>query len=217
MADLKIIGQTTSKSRAGNAGTVGVTGTRDGAIYVADYILAMAMEGRLFHAGTGSASSPSTFTATASYDATQPELVVDVPSGTTIIPVRMMVYFETSAGTLNEWWAVTSTGVVGAGTSTAVTPLSTRTSRDVASTCSCYTLYSASGTAPAGTIELYRAGYPFADATGNPEKRWEWSLQTGTPQVIVGPGALAVYALGAGTAPTGYLKASWIELPSTGI
>lgn len=211
---LTILGQTTSKSRYANGITVPVTGTRDGALYVADYILAMAMEGKLFQTSSGTITTPLQFKA---YDADQPDFVIDVPSGTTIIPVWIQVHEETSAGTINEVLAMVSSGLIGAGTSTALTIYSTRSSRANSSTCSGYGIYAGNGTAPATPLEFWRTGYAFADTSLGPLKVYEWNIRNNPPQVIVGPGALVVYASATTTQATGFVKAAWIELASTEI
>jgi hypothetical protein len=210
------LGATTGKIRVKNQSDVRLTATPDGALYIADYYLNMALEGRLFQAFTGSGTSPVTFAL--SYAANTPQFVVDVPTATSIIPVRIQVYLEASASANpTPILAVTGTSNVGAGTSTQVTPLSTRTDHPVSSGCSVYTLYSVAGTAPANAVEFWHTGYNFADATGNPIKFFEWtSQQNGPPQIIVGPGTLAIYINGkGGTAPTGYARVSYIELPSS--
>jgi hypothetical protein len=211
MADLFTIGQTTSKGRVGNGGSVRVTGTRDGAIYTADYILATALEGRLFQTSVGTITTPISF---GSYDALQPELVIDVPTGTSIIPVHLQIHLETSAGTLTEVIANTVTNVIGAGTSTALSILSTRTNRPVTSGCSGYGAYSGNGAASTGVLEFWRYGDAFADAATKPPRVFEWDIRKNTPQVLVGPAALVVYISATSTQATGYIKASWMEFAS---
>ncbi len=212
MSDLYAIGSTLSKGRTSKGGNVRVTGTTDGAIYTVDYVLNMAMEGRLVGVSLGTITTPITFKA---YDADQPELVIDVPSGTTIIPVHIDVYLEDSAGTDNEIIAITATNNVGAGTSTAITPLSTRTSRPATTGCSVYSAYAGNGTAPAGTQEFWRAGNAFADANTQPPRLFSWDVRHDVPVVITGTGALVMYISATTTQAAGFIKASWIELAST--
>ena len=215
MADLYINGVTTSKARSGNNQRIAVTGTRDGAIYTCDWILAAALEGRLFHTQVGTVTTP---VATKVVMITlQPELVIDVPSGTTIVPVEIAVYLETFAGTLADIVAMTSTALRGAGTSTVGAALSTRTDRVVSSTCSIYHTYSGNAVAVAGTIEFWRYGEPWilATAEGNPTMKFEYSVRKNTPQVVVGPGSVSLCIGATGTGPTGYWTASWVEMPSS--
>jgi hypothetical protein len=208
MADLKIRGITTNKARSGNNVLVEVTGTRDGAIYTMPWAQAMALEGRVFNVSAGSFTTP--ISGKTAPDADQPELAIDVPTGTTILPVYIEVYLETTVGTAGEIIAQTSTNAVGAGTSTALTPVCTRRGAN-ATACLVYSAYTGNGTAPTGTCEFWRAGHPIAMAAGVPAV-YEWTIDKGG-QVIVGPGGLQMY-LAAGTSITGFLKVQWIELPS---
>lgn len=186
---------------------------RDGSMSVADFVTVLTMEGRSFTASVGTDSTPITFNA--AFDADQPELAIDVPSGTTIIPVYLMVHLETSpTGGIFEVAFQTSTVAVGAGTSTAITPRNSRTDNPRNTLCSVYSAYSGNGTAPANTVEFFRGGYGFPDAAGDPQKRWDWSIHTHNPQIIVGPGSLVGYVQGSANAPTGFIKATWLELPS---
>lgn len=210
---LTILGQTTSKGRYGNGAVVPVTGTRDGAINVQDWIQAAAIEGRLFTAELGTAATKVAFGA---YDADQPEIALGVPTGTTIIPVHITVAIETMAGTANQVIALTSTSTVTVGTSTAITPLSNRTSRPVTSACTVYGAYSGNGTTPAGTQEFWRAGYPVAAAAGVPAT-FEWDIRTHIPVVIDGVGSLVMYFSATTTQAEGFIRVSWIELPSTAL
>lgn len=189
---------------------------RDGSLSVADLLAVLAMEGRLFTASVGTASTPATFKT--GYTAAQPELAIDVPVGTLLLPIDLEVYLEDSAGTDNEVVVLTSSTAVGAGTSTelsAATIGNHRTDIPRRTAARVYTLHSANGTAPTIVSEIFRGGYPFADATGAPEKRWSWSIFRNSPHVVVGPGSLVVYVGGTVTAPAGFIKASWAELPTT--
>src|SRR3990167_272551 len=73
--------------------------------------------GNVFIANLGLGTTPLDMVKT-TYDADQPQFVIDVPLGTTVIPLRLEVVNETEAGTLNEviWGAANA--LVGAGTST---------------------------------------------------------------------------------------------------
>jgi hypothetical protein len=201
----------------GNGQRTPVSGTRDGAIYVQDWVLNMAVEGRVFHTAVGSLTTPTAFRV--GITTLQPELVIDVPAGTSIIPVELAVYWETAAGTISELVAMTGTAVRGAGTSTAGSALSTRTDRPVTSGCSVYYTYSGNATAMSGTVEFWREGFTFVHATteGNPLMKFVWAVNRNTPQVIVGPGSVSLYIGGTGAAPTGYITATWVELPSSAI
>src|SRR3990167_8353236 len=82
-------------------------------------------EGRVFVANVGTASTPINFAKTA-YDADQPQAVIDVPVGTSIIPLAFKGVMETEAGALNEVIASVSQTLTGAGTSTVITSVNAR-------------------------------------------------------------------------------------------
>lgn len=190
---------------------------RDGSISVADFVLAMTIAGYGHTVSVGTATTPVTFDT--GYTAAQPVLDIDVPSGWVIMPVYLLLSLETSAGTINEFSFVTGDNLVGAGTSTevgATTILNNLNGghKGGATNCTVRHSYTANGTAPANTVEFWRGVYAFADATTDPKKEWEWSVHTKAPQIVVGQGCLAGYIQGVTSAPTGFLKVSWLEFPS---
>ena len=217
MADLYTTAQTTSKERYANGQSIRLKSSRDGALYTMSYKLNMAIEGRVFHTSVGALTTPTTFRV--GIQTLQPELVIDVPSGTSIIPVEIAVHLETLAGTLTEMVAMTGTALRGAGTSTAGSAASTRTDRVVSSACSVYYTYSGNATAISGAVEFWRYGFPWVTATaeGNAFMKFTYSMDEHTPQVVVGPGSISLCVGATGTAPTGYITASWIEVPSASV
>jgi hypothetical protein len=218
VTNLLDLAATTARDRIQNQENLPLVGTPDGALYVLDYYLDLALEGRVFQAFTGTGTTPVTFAS--GFNLRAPQLAVDVPIAISIVPLRIQVYLETSSGAnVEEVLALTGTSNLGAGTSTPLTPVSTRTDGIATSECPVYSLYSGLGTTPSNPSEFWHTGYNFADATGNPIKFFEWtSQQNGPPQVIVGPGTLAIYINGKGsTAPTGYARVSYIELPSSAL
>jgi len=189
--------------------------TRDGAVTVIDYALQRAIEGRVYSAIVGSAATPTSFAKT-TYDADQPQLVVDVPDSTAIIPIRAQLALQDSAGTNTQILTLASTVNVGSGTSTAVTPVNHKFGSSNTSGCSAYSLYTGNGTDPTTGTEQWLDGwvYAFADATTDPVKHYVQDFRL-NPVVIQGTGSLVFYVVGTGTAPAGFLKVSWIELPET--
>lgn len=210
MADLFINGVTTSKSRVGNNARAAVTGTRDGAIYVCDYILGMALEGKVFQANHGTLTTPITFIA---YDADRPDFDLDVPTGVAAILTRIEIHLEDSAGTDNEIIVTTSNNIAGAGTSTALTPVSTRRNSGLSSSCSAYGTYTANCTLPTSTLEFVRFQNAFADTVGG--RDYIWTYKDGNPQILVGPSALQIHVSATTTQAAGFIKVSWAELTST--
>jgi hypothetical protein len=210
MADNYINGVTTGKAVVSNNQRIQQTGTRDGAAYSCEYILGKAIEGKLFTAQLGTLTTPVTFRVAA--DADQPEMTIDVPLGTTIIPVSMRVHLEDSAGTDNEIVVQANPALCGAGTSTAGTVLAHRLNSGLTSACIYRYTYSGNCTLPANVVEFWRDGNAFADSIGG--RMYEWNLQSGAPVVLVGPASIVVYIDGTGTAPAGYAKVTWMEFAS---
>lgn len=187
---------------------------RDGTLSMADFFVVCAMEGVLCHADVGTVTTPITFKT--GFTVAQPELVVDVDEGYTILPVCLQVHLEDSAGTDNEIAAHASKGTkVGAGTSTAITLRNANTGYTAPSGVACYSAYSGNGTAPTTPVEFWRTGYAFADTTVGPVKVFAWNAALFAPVVIKGPGALALYVGATTTAPAGYAKCSFVVLPSS--
>jgi len=200
-------------------------GTRDGSMISADWLTAMALEGRCYGVNTGVDTSPDTFTA--AYDATKPDLLVTVPSGTTIIPVFIQINMEdTGTADIMDWVAVASSVYDAAYTGTACTIYNMRMDAPHASLCTCAAVISANGSTPlAGNfIEFWRGNAGFnADAfngnttpTSELVTRTAWNVKDSlVPPVIVGQGSLNVYA--SCQAGLGFITAIWVEVPSTSI
>lgn len=191
--------------------------TRDGAIVEAPYALARAIEGLVYHANIGGANTPVSFAKT-TYDADQPQLVIDVPSDKAIIPLGIKVALQDSAGTDNIVRVAASTVNVGAGTSTTVTPTNLNVGNSNTSSCSAYSLYTGNGTDPAtGTLTwLDTWVYAFADTQGAAHMLHQVDfLNNGGPVVIQGTGSLVVYIVGTSTASAGYASVTWVEVPVT--
>lgn len=172
----------------------------------------LVMEGRCYHCNVGTLTTPISMADT-TLDPNQPRLAIDVPSGTTIIPLTLNIYQEDGAGTDNEFIWITQTSVCGAGTSTAITPLNMRSDLPNTTACTVYSIYTADCATQTGMLEFARFGDPFvheADAA----TLHHWSALTSVPPVVVGPGAVIMIAAGS-TAPAGYLYAAWAEMPTT--
>lgn len=210
-------GKTTYENYANNQERLMAGTPRGEGLILPAYFNAVA-EGRVYVANVGTATTPTDFSKTA-YDADQPQLVVDVPVGTTIIPLSIRAVFETEAGTLTELIASVSQTLTGAGTSTAVTPVNARvqaSGTNPSSVCSVYSLYTGNGTAPSGGYEFVRWSSPFTLSDGDalPDRMaWKAADEGWAPQ-IEGGASLVIHIDGTTTAPTGYLTVAWWEFDS---
>ena len=214
--NLRVFAHQQGVSRASEGTFVGLRGTRDGSFYSIDPLLAASLEGRMFIAQLGSASTPST--AMDAYNADQPEMAVDVPDGTAIIPVSIHVDIQTHGATLNETIALASrTPVELDANLTAITINPIRTDNPgPGSSCSAFGTITGNQTDPntAGSVEFWRSGSPVDfDVAGEPVPTLVWSAKRFVPPLIAGPGSLVIYC--SGTSPTGFITVVWAEFPES--
>lgn len=224
MSDIRYLSATSSVTRvSADQAYLGVQGTRDGAIFTADWFMARALEGRMFSANSGVDTTPATHAGV--YDANGPDYHIHVPAGTLIVPCYIGVKYE-AIGTESEMEVIALASSTGDSsvTGTGLTIMNMRMDAPVASLCTATGAVAAAGvTDPnAGNfIEFWRAGHPLADtpATGENDRAehvYEWkSGEMGFAPVIPGAGSLSVYATG--QAATGFITVVWVEVPSTSI
>lgn len=198
---------------------------RDGTVGMADFTAMMALEGRIFNVSAGVLTTPLTTTA-GGLVATTPDCALTVPSGTTVLPLEILLQVE-SVGTDAIFEVMATTGVGGSVSTagTAYTPTNLRTDAPFASKC----VFSAIAiTAVAPTVnfsEFWRDGVPkWITKTPNSATasvldapyQWKWlAVAFGYFPVLVGPCHLFTYS--STQAGTGFWKLKWIELPSTAI
>lgn len=227
----KILGtarQTTSVQRVSEGSEVYMRMLRDGTISASDLSTILSLEGRVFHAQAGSLTSPATF-ATTAIDGTEPDLIVEVPSGTTILPLSIQIYMEAyGTNAIFECLASFGTGgSKGAATGgTAITPTNMRSDAPYVSQCTIYsTINDATATYVTGNVtEFWRDGAQSAitkaTAVNNIANadfvKFEWSVaKYGFQPVLIGASQLFVNAMS--QAGTGYIKLAYAELPSSSI
>lgn len=212
MSDIRAYRQAALDTPA--SGLAGVIASPTGELFTMGWQHRLALAGAVYTANIGTAATPVSFAKTA-YDADQPQFVLDVPDGYVAVPLRAHLALQDSAGTDNILAVLHSSVNVGAGTSTAVTPVNNRTGGGAAN-CSVYTLYTGNGTDPTTGTEMWYEHdvYAFADATTDPFKTVKVDFAN-APLFIRGTGSLVFYVVGATTAPAGYLSVSWAELPET--
>jgi len=178
-------------------------------------------EGNVFVANRGTAATAISFNNT-TYDANQPQLVIDVPSGITIVPLYLEVVMQDQAGTDNVITWSTSDAILGAGTSTAVTPANMKINAagtDASSQVNVYRDYTGdSEAAPSNGYEFARSVDAFVQEAGSTGgglgqgKAFVWSRQQmGFGPVIEGTGALILHTAATSTAQGGYATAIWYE------
>ncbi len=229
MANLRVKTGTTAVLHGTGDGTqVDVRGTRDGAMFTSPWLTALAFEGRCFGANIGTGTTP--VQTTTAWAATTPDLYIQVPAGTTIIPVFIEITWEDtdSAGT----WDVIATLSSVIDTSpggNALTIHNMRTDKPVKSLCTAVSIATTVTTPYTGNfLEFWRGTAGFAadafngttNQTSELSTRTAWNLKDAVvPPVIVGEGSLSIWATNStgATGVTGWVTAIWAEVPSTSI
>ena len=170
----------------------------------------LVLAGKCYHCDVGTLTTPISMADT-TLDPNQPRVAIDVPAGTTIMPLTLDIYQEDATGTDNEYIWITQTSLCGAGTSTEITPLNMRSDLPETTTCTVYSFYTADCATQTGMIEFARFGTPHVDEADRDVQSYRWSALTNVPPAVVGPGAIIMISA-ASTAPAGYVYAAWAEL-----
>lgn len=180
--------------------------------------LQLVQEGKVYTCGAGTVSTEITFTSTTVVDITLPDFLIRVPSGTTIIPLYMHVYYQATGGTVTEGVALYSTTDPGNGTSSAAdrTPVNMK-SRGGSSACTTRQLVTVTPTFVNAT-EFWRWGEPAdLDGTVTGESGFTWDYQrNGNVPVIIGPATLHL-ASGTATSSTGFITVVYAEFTTSSL
>lgn len=219
MSNVHLQAQEQSAQRTSDGTLPQARGDRSGIQFIGDAGYAFALNGEVYVANAGSATTPITFAG--AYDADGPDLVIDVPDGTTIQPLYIHVQYEAVGTTLLlETFASISNSLAGTCTVTGggtVTPRNLRTGISTASGCTIsYGVDAAGCTAQSGRIyELRMGGFELAEAMaatepGWPERNWKWGAkQYGVYPTIDGEGSMFVHC--ASQAGTGFITVVYRE------
>lgn len=177
------------------------------------------LQGRGFHVDVGAFSTPIVGGGNGTViDQDQPECGISVPSGTTIIPIRIHVQCQTpllatDADESEILIAWDQAAAIDAGTSTSETALKLHDGSSVASLCTCYSAYTGNCTNPTLSVELARSVIT-GDMNGTPANAL-WGkldlLYVPDPMpIIVGPASLIIY-WGGTVATSGFAQVEWLE------
>lgn len=216
MADpLSLVSNTNTIYNTGNGGQRYLEGTRDGAAFMADYRMKMALAGRIFCAADAAVgdivgASPTSFAVTT------PTFIIDVPTGTTCLPLKVNLSQAASVAgaVIHVAIAICSTATSFASGGTAEQIFGARNDRPVAPLCAFYSLPTC--TTALLTKEIYHVqmGPDISPAEGAvPEVLWT-PEKNGHPQILVGPASFAVFTYAASTGPMWNWSISWAEMPS---
>jgi hypothetical protein len=225
MSNINAYAKTTGVGRAGQGTLAGVASTLEGGLITADLSYLLSLNGDIYVANNATATTPATFAG--AYDADGPDLVIDVPLNTTIVPLYIHVQYEAVGTTLLlETFASISNSLAGTTTVTGggtVTPVNIRTGDSGTSSCAVsYSVDAAGCTAQTGNIyELRMGGFELAEAMaatepGWPERNWKWSAkQYGVYPIIDGEGSLFMHC--ASQAGTGFITVVYYEVDTANI
>ncbi len=213
------VNQTTSVVAGTEGAAKFVKLLRDGTLTTAGWIAALSLEGRVFTANAGTYTTPITFNGGALVT-TEFDLHVAVPTSTIIIPLELMVSFDTY-GTVSLVEIVMTSGkgsVIGSG-GTAVVPVCSNTNTGNISTCT-IAYVAAAGTAFTSEVkEIYHNSRSDVITTSTvaqirEQERFTWCAMDSGIIDVVGPSAqLAVFA--ASVSGTGFICFKYAELPYT--
>lgn len=194
--------------------------SRDGSLVTLDWYTAMAMEGRVFNISNevqeGGATALCGETSPGS-DNINPSILVDVPSGTTIIPMEVMVMPE-GTGTQGDWGVIrinTDDAVRYSSGGNSLTPINMRKDDIQASACPAYD-GSTQIVATANTDD----DIIWVSSTDHDKRANEaqiWTARQFIPPVLVGPASLLVFVMVNNVDEEILFSVKWVELPSSSI
>jgi len=218
---------TTGSSFGSEGADVYARATRDGALFTADWYLAQALAGNCFALNSGLLTTPDTLNAGAAADG-EPDVLINVPAGTTIIPAYIGIQYEDSGTALvldcfavasNQWDDVIT------GTAETTNIKNMRMDAPRGSSCHAYSGASAGATLETGNfVEFWRPFAGFGEDAFNGSTGWVnpaingcyWSVKDAVvPPIIKGQGALAIFA--GGQAQKGFITVIWVELPTASL
>jgi len=153
------------------------------------------------------------------FDIDRPELLISVPSGTSIIPIRVAIQVQPglAATDLDENEILVGVDIAKAfdasGTYTSETALKMYLGQGT-SLCTCASAFTANATAPVIGMELARK-VETMDLLGTPANGWAHQLdlvyEPNCPPVLVGPCCLVAYWGGTVATIGGFAQVQWLE------
>jgi len=199
-------------------------GTRDGAIWTADWVLARCTEGRVFAANVGTVTTPVEFGA-GIIDEDEFDLHIAVPSGTTIGILSIEVVMEVvGTNALMEVMAKIGTGST-CGAGTAITPRNLRSDAPFTSNCTITSAATATSGVQLTGAEFMRyvvaktitAATSGTNAALQP-RRFTWNHKdAGYIPIVVGASGAACGVFAGAQAGQGFITVIYVEVPSTRI
>jgi len=199
MSDIRLRMRQNTYDAVGEGQPVLARGNRRGELVVPDWMTQLAIDGNVFNIShavqeTGDLcgeTSPGS-------DNVNPSILVDVPSGTTIIPLEVLLGVE-GTGTAGDWLCRISTddGVRYSSGGGALTPVNMAKDDPSTSSTSAYsgsTQIVASANTDDDTIWFRRIDQAALGDSGNMSLA-HWSAKQFTPPILIGPASLLIYVI----------------------
>ena len=212
--------QTTSVVRESEGNIILLKALRDGTLTVAGWIAALSLEGRVFTANSGVATTEVTF-GSGGLDTTEFDLHVAVPAGVAIIPLELNIHYEVYGTALLTENAMQSGSGSVTGTGTSITPLSSNLLTGLKSAC-VVTGSPVAGTALTTDVkEIWRDIDQLTITIATVAQirvpyAYRWSAMKAGVLDVVGPNQqLCVWA--AANAGTGFISLKYAELPASAV
>ncbi len=220
MADSRVLAKQNSVENASEGNWVAARADRTGIQFTANWKEALVLEGRVhtFMVGaleTGIVGGGNGTT----IDADQPEFVVSVPSGTSLIPLEITIAFGTDLNAAAEVAqalviADTAAAYDDSGTVTTETPVNLLSGGGVTTVATAVSACTVNMTAPTEShlIAAEAWGFSILSSTGGSGTDYTLHYLADIPHILKGPAAFYGY-WGATGAATGWAKVTWAEVP----
>lgn len=207
MSEYKVVGTTPQSLSEGAAALATVS--KRGELVAMPWHVQLANEGKVFVTTAGTETAPFTLGNTV-VDNDQPEFLLRIPTGTTVIPLFCQIVLEATGAALFEGGMAIEDSDPGSGTSSAADAAPTNMkSRGAGSTCTARQLVTANLT-QVNHRWIWRAGEPADLDSAVGGNRFNWNYMDQIAPVLVGPAALMVYAAN-GTSGTGFITLIYAE------
>lgn len=214
-----------TRSTTSGTGPAELYSSVDGALHNMPWREARIWEGKGFYAKAGAFSTPIAGSgASLVISLVRPNMVISIPSGTTMIPIRIHAQLQnpllaTDSDESEVLFAVDRTAVsnASASTGTVYVPLNMRTDFGATgSAATCVITQTSDVTSPTLGLDLAHS-VVVGDVQGTAATalwtKHELLYEPVAPPLLVGPCALFVY-WGGTVATTGFVQANWIEVPT---
>lgn len=214
MTDIRGIVQQDTYTSAGEQAFIGARANPRGELVTPDWMTQLVMDGRVYNVSNAARETALAVGGT-SFSDTAPAFLLDVPSGTTIVPLEINLHQGgTVAGAVITVLVTLSDKIRYSSSGTSHTPQNMRFDEPNSSDCSFYT----GATAGANTDDITIWGAQLeANVDSQANGKVEWSARNYIPPVLVGPASLVIYTYAGTTQPSWFFSINWWELSTANL